>query len=155
MLDPEAMLETDYRVLISSTTEDLRSFRQAVIDAVDAMDGFAAVRMENAGARDDAPATYCRRLVAGNPFLAAAEAAPASVHVRVMRAPIAPEAVARLEAVRAGAERLAVVDGDLWLHLPGGFATSRLATAAGGARIGPGTFRTWNTARRLGAMLEG
>ena len=79
-----------------------------------------------------------RRLVAGNPFLAAADAAPASVHVRVMRAPIAPEAVARLEAVRAGAERLAVVDGDLWLHLPGGFGTSRLATAAGAARIGSG-----------------
>lgn len=96
-----------------------------------------------------------RRLVAGNPFPAAAEAAPASVHVRVMRAPIAPEAVARLEAVRAGAERLAVVEGDLWLHVPEGFGTSRLAVAAGGAKIGPGTFRNWNTARRLDAMLDG
>ncbi len=95
-----------------------------------------------------------RRLVAGNPFTAAAEETPASVHVRVMRAPIAEEAVARLEALRAGAERMAVVDGDLWLHLPDGVATSRLAAAAGGARMGTGTFRNWNTVRRLGAMLD-
>ncbi len=95
-----------------------------------------------------------RRLVAGNPFRAAAEAAPAAVHVRVMRAPLAAEAVARLEAARAGAERLAVVDGDLWLHLPAGAGTSRLAAAAGGARMGVGTFRNWNTVRRLGAMLD-
>jgi uncharacterized protein (DUF1697 family) len=95
-----------------------------------------------------------RRLVAGNPFGAAAEAAPASVHVRVMRAPIAAAAVARLDAVRAGGERLAVVEGDLWLHLPEGVAASRLASAAGGSKIGVGTFRNWNTVRRLGAMLD-
>lgn len=95
-----------------------------------------------------------RRLVAENPFRAAAEAAPASVHVRVMRAPVGPEAVARLEAARSGAERLAVVDGDLWLHLPDGFGRSRLAVAAGAAWMGAGTFRNWNTVRRLGDMLE-
>lgn len=95
-----------------------------------------------------------RRLVAGNPFVEAAEAAPATVHVRVMRAPIAAEAMARLEQVRAHAERLTAVDGDLWLHLPAGFAASRLAAAAGGARMGVGTFRNWNTTRRLGAMLD-
>jgi len=70
-----------------------------------------------------------------------------------MRAPIAVEAVARLEALPTGAERLAVVNGDLWLHLPAGFAAARLAAAAGGARMGAGTFRNWNTVRRLGAML--
>lgn len=94
-----------------------------------------------------------RRLVVGNPFRAAAEAAPASVHVRVMREPVTPEAVAALEAKRAEGEGLAVVDGDLWIRLPQGFASSRLATAAGAARVGAGTFRNWNTVRRLGEML--
>lgn len=94
-----------------------------------------------------------RRLVADNPFRAAAEAAPASVHVRVMREPVMPEALAALEAKRAEGEGLAVVDGDLWIRLPQGFASSRLATAAGAARVGAGTFRNWNTVRRLGEML--
>jgi uncharacterized protein (DUF1697 family) len=95
-----------------------------------------------------------RRLVAGNPFRAAAEAAPASVHVRVMRAPLSAETAAALLPMRVGDERLAVVDGDLWLHLPHGAAASRLGTAAGAPRAGVGTFRNWNTVRRLGDMLE-
>ena len=96
-----------------------------------------------------------RRLVAGNPFAEAAEAeaAPASVHVRVTRAPVTAEA--RLGRLRGREERLVVVEGDLWLHLPAGFARSRMAAAAGGARIGVGTFRNWNTVRRIGGMLEG
>lgn len=95
-----------------------------------------------------------RRLVAASPFASEGEAAPRTVHVRVMRAPFAAEAMARLEAVRKGSERMAVVEGDLWLHMPEGFGTSRLALAAGGPKMGTGTFRNWNTVRRLGVMLE-
>jgi uncharacterized protein (DUF1697 family) len=94
-----------------------------------------------------------RRLVAGNPFAEAAQARPDRVTVRVMRAPVPAAAAAALEPYRSGDERLALVDGDLWLHLPGGFARSRLAAAITPARTGVGTFRNWNTVRRLGAML--
>ena len=49
-----------------------------------------------------------------------------------------------------------MVDGDLWVHLPEGFARSRLAAAVTPARAGgAGTFRNWNTVRRLGEMLDG
>lgn len=100
----------------------------------------------------DAPAW--RRLVAGNPFLPEADARPAAAHVRVMRVPPIPEALDRLEAARAGAERVALVDGDLWLWLPDGFARSRLACAAGAPWAGTGTFRNWNTARGLARLLD-
>jgi uncharacterized protein (DUF1697 family) len=94
-----------------------------------------------------------RRMMAGNPFRAAAEAAPAQVAVRVMRAPLPEAAAARLAPYRTGEERIAVVEGDLWLHLPHGSARSRLANAVTPARFGVGTFRNWNTVRRIGAML--
>jgi uncharacterized protein (DUF1697 family) len=95
------------------------------------------------------------RLLAGCPFREAAEARPVEVHARVMRTPLAPEVAARLQAHRAGAEALAVVDGDLWLYLPHGAGGSRLAAAAGRPGVGTGTFRNWNTLRRIGAMLAG
>jgi uncharacterized protein (DUF1697 family) len=96
-----------------------------------------------------------RRLVAGNPFREAAEAAPTRVHVRVMRDPLDPAVAARLTGHAAEGERLAVVEGDLWLHLPRGVAASRLVAAVTPARAGIGTFRNWNTVRRLGTMLDG
>jgi uncharacterized protein (DUF1697 family) len=96
------------------------------------------------------------RLLAANPFPNAAARAPARVSVRVMRTPLAPEIAARLEPYRAPGERLAIVDGDLWLHLPDGVASSRLAAAITPERAGgAGTFRNWNTIRRIGAALEG
>lgn len=100
----------------------------------------------------DAPAW--RRLVAANPFAAAAEAAPASVHVRVMRDPLPAEAAAALARFAVGGERAAVAAGDLWLHLPHGAGRSKLGAAATTRRLGVGTFRNWNTVRRLGAMLD-
>lgn len=82
-----------------------------------------------------------RGLAAANPFPAAAQASPKTVHVRVMRAPLATKHIARLEAARTGDERFAVVHGDPWLHMPQGAAASRLAAAAGSAGVGKGTFR--------------
>lgn len=94
-------------------------------------------------------------LVAANPFPDAAAAEPARVSVRVMRTPAGAEVAERLAPYRAGDERLAVVGGDLWLHLPHGVAGSRLATAATPKRAGgAGTFRNWNTVRRIADALE-
>jgi uncharacterized protein (DUF1697 family) len=72
-----------------------------------------------------------------------------------MRAPLGPGIADRLEPYRGPNERLAIVDGDLWLHLPDGVARSRLAAAITPERAGgAGTFRNWNTVRRIGAALE-
>jgi len=96
------------------------------------------------------------RLVAGNPFPKAAATEPERVAVRVMRAPLDPAVADRLRGYLQGEERLEVVEGDLWVHLPYGMARSRLAGAIRPERAGgAGTFRNWNTVRRLGAMLDG
>jgi uncharacterized protein (DUF1697 family) len=93
-------------------------------------------------------------LMAGNPFPQASEAQPARVSVRVMRSPVGPEVAERLAPYRTAGEAVAVAGGDLWLHLPHGVADSRLARAATPARTGgAGTFRNWNTIRRIGAAL--
>ena len=92
-------------------------------------------------------------LMAGNPFATAAEAEPARVAVRVMRAPLPAGAEARLASYLAPGERVAVAAGDLWVHLPAGFAPSRLPGAITPKRMGVGTFRNWNTVRRIGAAL--
>lgn len=97
-----------------------------------------------------------RRLEAGNPFPEASAREPAQVAVRVMRAPMAREVVAVLESYRAEGERMALFGGDLWVHFAHGQGRSRLAAAIKPHRAGgAGTFRNWNTVRRLGGMLEG
>jgi uncharacterized protein (DUF1697 family) len=102
------------------------------------------------------PAPDWRRLMAGNPFPEASAREPARVAVRVMRAPCDPQVAERLEPYRAAGESLAVIDGDLWVHLPHGIAASRLSGAITPARAGgAGTFRNWNTVRKIGAALEG
>jgi uncharacterized protein (DUF1697 family) len=93
------------------------------------------------------------RLLAGNPFREAAEREPARVAARVMRAPAGAEVAAALERYRAEGERIAIVDGDLWVHFLHGQGTSRLAAAITPARAGVGTFRNWNTLKRIGALL--
>jgi uncharacterized protein (DUF1697 family) len=94
-------------------------------------------------------------LVGGNPFPAASAREPARVSVRVMRAPAEAAVAERLAPYRSGDERLALVDGDLWLHLPHGVAGSRLAAAVTPKRAGgAGTFRNWNTVQRIAAALE-
>ena len=96
------------------------------------------------------------RLVDGNPFPAEAERMPSRVWARVMRAPVDAGLVERLEPFRAGEERVAVVGGDLWVCLPNGVAGSRLASAMTPARTGgAGTFRNWNTLRKIEGALAG
>ena len=93
-------------------------------------------------------------LMRGNPFPEATAREPSRVAVRVMRSPVGGEVADRLARYRAAEERVAVVDGDLWLHLPHGTAGSRLAAAATPARAGgAGTFRNWNTVRKIGMLV--
>ena len=90
------------------------------------------------------------RLVAGCPF---PDGDPARVAVRVTREPLTEAAVERLAGYLAPCERVAVVGGDLWVHLPDGFAPSRLPAAITPKRFGVGTFRNWNTVRKIAQAL--
>ena len=92
-------------------------------------------------------------LMAANPFPEAAAREPARVAVRVMREPLPDGAEARLAAFVGEGERVAVAGGDLWVHLPAGFAPSRLPGAITPKRMGIGTFRNWNTVRKIGEEI--
>jgi len=93
-------------------------------------------------------------LMRGNPFPEASEREPSRVAVRVMRAPAERAVADRLEPYLAEGERIAIVGGDIWVHLPNGIGTSRLAAAITPRRAGgAGTFRNWNTVRKLGEVL--
>jgi uncharacterized protein (DUF1697 family) len=96
-----------------------------------------------------------RRLVAGNPFPKQSAADPAHVVAQVTRAPVDEDAAESLRRYAVEGERIAVVDGDLWLWFPHGIGTSKLAAAITRKRVGIGTARNWNTVRRLGEMLDG
>jgi uncharacterized protein (DUF1697 family) len=94
-------------------------------------------------------------LMAACPFPEAAAREPARVAVRVMREPLPDGAEARLAGFVGAGERVAVAGGDLWVHLPAGFAPSRLPGAITPRRMGVGTFRNWNTVRKIGEALSG
>jgi uncharacterized protein (DUF1697 family) len=95
-----------------------------------------------------------RALVTANPFRAEGEAAPTSVHVRVMREPLSAGAIEGLRPYLTQGERIAVVDGHLWMHFRGPSHESKLAAQLTPKRLGIGTARNWNTVRRLGEMLD-
>lgn len=95
------------------------------------------------------------QLAAGNPFLARGEQDPASVHVRVMRAPLEPAMRDKLLGYCSNGERLAIVGGDLWADFGGKASHSKLLGALTTKRLGVGTLRNWNTVRGIRAMLTG
>lgn len=102
------------------------------------------------------PADRWPGLVAGNPFAEAAARMPSRVVVRVMREPLPEGAEAAFERYRAPGEALKVVEGDLWGVFPDGQGSSKLVAALTPARTGgAGTFRNWNTVRRIDAALRG
>lgn len=96
------------------------------------------------------------KLVAANPFPEDAEREPDQVAVRVMRQPVTPDIIERLRPYVAPDEKLAAVNGDIWLHFSRSAGTSRLLGALTPKRAGGvGTSRNWNTVRRLGDMVSG
>ncbi|MBP1856593.1 DUF1697 domain-containing protein [Rhizobium herbae] len=91
-------------------------------------------------------------LAAGNPFRAASDAEAQNIVVRVMRSPLGADIPAKLQ--RGGGEQIRLVNGDLWIHFPGKPSESKLLSALTTKRLGPGTFRNWNTVRGLADMIE-
>lgn len=72
-----------------------------------------------------------------------------------MRSPAPAEAVAALHSYAAEHEKVASVDGDIWLVFSRERPSSRLLAAANHKRMGVGTSRNWNTVRRLAEMVKG
>jgi uncharacterized protein (DUF1697 family) len=92
------------------------------------------------------------RLVANNPF---ADGVGSDVVVRTMRGALDPTVVDRLRDRANGPERIALVDGDLWIDFGGKPSLSRLLSGLTTKQLGIGTLRNWNTVRGLGRMLGG
>ncbi len=94
------------------------------------------------------------KLVKGNPFPRKSETNGSLVAVRVQRDRLALSIMAELEKLRAQNERLAMVDGDIWFaEDQNQLSGSRLFAAMTPKKLGIGTFRNWNTTRKLGEML--
>jgi uncharacterized protein (DUF1697 family) len=93
-------------------------------------------------------------LADGNPFRAASDAEAQNIVVRVMRAPLADDIPSTLQRRSNGSEQIRLVNGDLWIHFPGKPSESKLLSALTTKRLGPGTFRNWNTVRGLTDMIK-
>lgn len=94
------------------------------------------------------------KLAASNPFHAEGEEDATRVHVRVMRDTLTETALAGLERYCVAGERLAIVDGNLWVHFRGKASESKLLGAMTTKRLGVGTFRNWNTVKGLAGMIR-
>lgn len=96
-----------------------------------------------------------RRIVASNPFPAESGTAPDWVGIRIMRDVLRPDLADFLRPYQTDGERVAIVDGHVWVHYQGQASLSKLAGQLTPRRMGGiGTARNWNTVRRLGEMLD-
>ena len=96
-----------------------------------------------------------RRMAAANPFPEESARDGSLVGVRVMREPLRAGFEKALQEWRGEGERIAVVDGDLWVAFAGQPSKSRLLSRMSKQHLGIGTVRNWNTVRTLAAMIEG
>ena len=92
-------------------------------------------------------AARLRNLAAANPFPDVGD--PKTISVRVMRAPCPTSLPDDLKPYIRD-ERVALVDGDLFIHFPGRPGETRLLSAFGTRRFAaPGTFRTLAMLRKI------
>lgn len=90
------------------------------------------------------------KLAAENPF---PSGNGADVCVRVMRTPLDGNVVGLLEKYR-GREKIAIIDGDLWIDFGGKPSESRPLSVMTTKRLGIGTFRNANTVNGIAEMLR-
>lgn len=90
------------------------------------------------------------KLTAGNPFV---DRPGSDVVVRVMRPRLDDAVVDMLRDYAKGPERIAIIDGDLWVDFVSKPSLSRLLPALTTKRLGVGTLRNWNTVQGLARML--
>lgn len=90
---------------------------------------------------------------ASNPFPEESTRAADQVAVRVMRQPVPEAALETLRPHAAPDEKIALVNGDIWIVFSRERPNSRLLGAVGHKRLGVGTSRNWNTVRKLAEMV--
>jgi len=90
------------------------------------------------------------KLADGNPFL---DGIGSEVIIRVMRRPLEPQVLDVLRKYRQN-ERMAIVDGDLWIDFGLKASDTKLLPALTTQRLGVGTMRNWNTVRGLAKMIR-
>ena len=95
------------------------------------------------------------KLATCNPFPAESVEAGDQVAVRVMRKPVAEDAISGLQAYGAEDEKVLLVGGDIWLVFSRERPSSRLLAVTNHKRLGIGTSRNWNTVRKLAEMVSG
>ncbi|MBM7047851.1 MULTISPECIES: DUF1697 domain-containing protein [Rhizobium] len=89
-------------------------------------------------------------LAEGNPF---GDGIGSEVAIRVMRQPLEPKILDMLAKYRRGQERMAIVNGDLWIDFGLKASETKLLPALTTKRLGIGTMRNWNTVRGLAEMI--
>ncbi|MDK4706227.1 DUF1697 domain-containing protein [Rhizobium sp. CNPSo 4062] len=90
------------------------------------------------------------KLAEGNPFL---DGIASEVIVRVMRQPLEPDVLDMLARYKRD-ERMAVVNGDLWIDFGLKASETKMLLALTTKRLGIGTMRNWNTVRGLAEMIR-
>jgi uncharacterized protein (DUF1697 family) len=89
-------------------------------------------------------------LVARNPFRH--ETDGSKLHVTCFAEPLAASVVAKLDPAFAPPDTFVIDGRDMYLHLPGGMGTSKLAVHVGQKLGKLGTTRNWNTVLKLVEM---
>jgi uncharacterized protein (DUF1697 family) len=89
-------------------------------------------------------------IVTHNPF--PTEGDGTKLHVTCFAAPLAEATVAKLDPVFAPPDMFVLDGRDMYLHLPGGMGTSKLAVHVGQKLGKLGTTRNWNTVLKLVEM---
>ncbi len=89
-------------------------------------------------------------IVEGNPF--PSETDGTKLHVTCFAEPIAATIVAKLDPAIAPPDTFVLDGRDMYLHLPGGMGTSKLAVHIGQKLGKLGTSRNWNTVLKLVEM---
>lgn len=96
-----------------------------------------------------------RRIVARNPFVGE-DTDPKHLHVGFLAEAPGAEAVASLDPVRSNVDSFAVLDAEVYLHVPGGMGRTKLTTDWFDRRLGTVmTVRNWRTVNALVEMATG
>lgn len=154
MNDLKAMAERlgfeNPRTLVATGNLIFESEKQPIADIEAKLEtGFAATFGKHVDIIVRDAATWLR-LAESNPFL---DGIGSEVCIRIMRQPLPGEIIDTLARYRRD-ERMAVVDGDLWVDFGLKASETKLLPALTTKRLGVGTMRNWNTVRGLTEMIE-
>lgn len=80
---------------------------------------------------------------------------PAHLHVAFLESTPSPARIASLDPARSPGDTFAVRGAEIYLHLPGGVARTRLTNAYFDARLGTtSTLRNWRTVQKLAELAD-